>query len=535
MTLPTDALATNSEIVHALFDRVHFANSSPLGYGGLATVENPAQGFEPFRIGNTEVLWVSNPWQLPAPLAYEAALHWKNSLGLVIFRNPDANVVGAVAVHSARRNSWNSIQPGAWQALGGVMAFSGTSFEEAIAKVLDKAYAMTPKWEFIRELGLGDPELGGAKSIVLHGPTIEEKRNALQVAVSVFKAIGIYIGGPDQNTGFEEETGINWSNEIAAQAGFNFMGSSTGPENYRGLGNPSPLTAFGVYTGLFYVEKKLGGNLPVFIQGHGGTGSELLKLLIRDEIPVSGVSDALVKRLVRAREVAQQASLNFPVILDAQATLAEFNLKKRDEEILKAREAGILIAEGPIAALRFANGTKIYSPNAGPHVIDDDWITYAHQAGIVAGIGATNNVLAYRDGSSEAIARRLVALGIFLFNDSWLNKGGAAAVLAKVLGFSGEQLKQALSTNIPVGGEKQWQAHIRNVSPQLLMDFLIAMACNSHLRGRERRAISGFMDVEDPGIDRIPSQSGTTGSHTGEHPADHQGQGSNGDGAEKHP
>src|SRR5262245_54925571 len=85
----------------------------------LATAINPADGFDPTRISKrTEVLFLPRPEGL-GPLGPMLAPLWENGLGLVLFRNEDTKVLGAIFLHSAIRNEWNLIQGGAFQCLGG--------------------------------------------------------------------------------------------------------------------------------------------------------------------------------------------------------------------------------------------------------------------------------------------------------------------------------------------------------------------------------------------------------------------------------
>ncbi len=489
-----------SPSVRPLFGAYEFPARS-YSEGFLAKMTNPANGFDPFQMANgTELLFVSNPAQLPHPLSFHLTPQWRNGLGLVIFRNEEAKAVGAIFIHGAMKTPWSSIQPNAWQALGGVMAFSGMSFNDAIEIVLGKGMAMTPKWRFIdRSLAAaGHPtmtDLGGAKAIVLHDPSREGKEKAIRIAGQVARQIGIYISGADQNTAFDEKNNITWCDLFSEEAPFNFMGSQAAPEGYEGMRNPSPFTARGVLKGIEEARRELLGRAaPVFIQGcGGGVGKVIAAVEMQNKSDISGGVDAVVERLLMVRNNGLKA----PLFLDVSGTESQFGAERRLEEEALAREHGIPIVQNLMEAIeearRMGHPTEILSPNAGPHPITQEVAEYLIRAGVRAVVGAANNMLGLVDGSPETVAWTLQQGGVFVPNDSRINRMGAMSVTVKKIGLNTIGLglqEQQVGEDVR---EEIFNAYRQGIPPQLYSDQVAARDWNEALR--EERAIGGYFEI----------------------------------------
>lgn len=157
--------AYQSELLSDIFEEASFQETT---LPDMAVMEDPSVGFGPTRLEDgTEVLWMSGT-ELAAELGSHIASMWNHGLGLVLFRNREANCAGSIFIHGAMKTPWSARGAGAWHSLGGIMAFSGLSFEDSIEMVLGKGMAMTPKWRFIDSslASAGHPtltHLGGAR------------------------------------------------------------------------------------------------------------------------------------------------------------------------------------------------------------------------------------------------------------------------------------------------------------------------------------------------------------------------------------
>ncbi|MDO8526928.1 MAG: hypothetical protein Q7T03_04475, partial [Deltaproteobacteria bacterium] len=307
--------AYQSEALAGIFESVTF---SATALPDMAVMANPADGFAPTRLASgTEVLWVSNPDELGASLASRIAPVWNNGLGMALYRNREENCMGSIFIHGAMKAPWSAHGTDAWHSLGGIMAFSGVSFGDAIEMVVGKGYAMTPKWRFIdRSLAaVGHPtltDLGGGKAIVVHGPTDEDKEHGVVMSAEVADALGIYISGPDQNMDDA------WCGKYAARAPRNFVGSSMAEGKYRGI-KPSQHTARAVFRGIEVVcEELIGGRPPIFFEGYGGVGRVMVARAIEENFPISGLSDIVVSPLLGV----QRSLPSLPLFLNAAGTEA---------------------------------------------------------------------------------------------------------------------------------------------------------------------------------------------------------------------
>lgn len=495
MTKPIHA---NGAIVQELFTNRRFSKAPAPGF--LAKAGCPADGFEPFKTDRgTEVLFIPNPAQLRHPLSLNITPQWRNALGLVVARHEASDTVNAIFIHGVRRTPWSAIQPNAWQALGGVMAFQGISFERALDMVVGKGYAMTPKWGYI-DMSLEQvnhptlTNLGGGKQIILHGPSVGDKHAGIVIAAEVAVILGIYISGCDQNTGLDEKNGINWGDKYAELAPFNFMGAKTAGLGYTGMKNPSPFTARGVFAGLTVIKQELTGqDAPIFIQGCGGVGRVLIADAVKNGWPISGVVEAEVSKLLNVR----RDGLKAPIYLDAAATEAAFDKERRAEEEKLARENGIPVVEGLIEAMELSRKqglpTVILSPNAGPHPITREIAEYLVASGVKAVAGAANNTLGLENGSPETIAWLLQKGGIFAPNDSRINRMGAMSVTVESIQLGAVGLaRQEVAVGEGVRDEIV-NAYRHGIPPQLYSEQLAAARHNDALTTGD--AQGGWFDV----------------------------------------
>ncbi len=200
----------------------------------------------------------------------------------------DTEIVSIAAVHNT------NLGP----ALGGCRFYNYGSEEQALTDVLRLSRGMTYK------NAMAGLPLGGGKAVII-GDFRKDKSEALMEdmgeAVESFE--GKYVTAEDSGTTEEDMLAMAKKTEHV---------TGLPPEYLRGKdfgelgGNPSPLTALGVYHGLrAAVHHRYGGNtlggLKVAVQGVGAVGLELCKLLKQDGVELF-MTDADQARLKAARE-----------------------------------------------------------------------------------------------------------------------------------------------------------------------------------------------------------------------------------------
>lgn len=182
--------------------------------------------------------------------------------------NPEAGLRAVVAIHST------VLGPG----LGGVRMWPYATTDEAVVDALRLARGMTYK------AAAAGVQLGGAKAVILGDPK-RDKTEALFRAFgrAVESLAGHYITAEDVGTGPAD---MEW---IAAETRW-----VTGlPEDRGGGGDPSPVTARGVHSGMRAAALRRWGNdslagRSVAIQGLGSVGGYLASYLAEDGAKVFG-------------------------------------------------------------------------------------------------------------------------------------------------------------------------------------------------------------------------------------------------------
>ena len=202
---------------------------------------------------------------------------------------PDSYTLAIVAVHNT------NLGP----ALGGCRMYKYTSEEQALTDVLRLSRGMTYK------NAMAGLPLGGGKSVIIgdfRKDKTEELMEEMGEAVESFD--GKYITAEDSGTSEEDMVAMSRRTEHV---------TGLPPEYFRGKdfgelgGNPSPLTALGVYRGIrAAVQHRYGGDtlvgLKVAVQGIGAVGLELCKLLRQDGVEIF-MTDVDQQRLKDAQEV----------------------------------------------------------------------------------------------------------------------------------------------------------------------------------------------------------------------------------------
>ena len=153
-------------------------------------------------------------------------------------------------------------------ALGGCRLWPYLSDEAALADVLRLSRAMTYK------NSLAELPLGGGKSVIRAEPGTAHREATFEAVGEMVEYLdGVYIIAEDVNSTLADMAIVKRKTRHVATVG--------------GSGNPSPLTAYGVYCAIkTCVEYRLGRKnlkkVTVAIQGVGETGGRLARMLADD-------------------------------------------------------------------------------------------------------------------------------------------------------------------------------------------------------------------------------------------------------------
>lgn len=254
-------------------------------------------------------------------------------------------------------------------ALGGCRYWRYASEAAALSDVLRLSRGMTYK------SALAGLPLGGGKAVILADP--RRPKDAAQL-----RALGRVVESLGGRYTVAEDVGVSLADvEVMAEATRHVAGVSAG-----GVGDPSPATAFGVFTGLrAAVRHALGRDdlegLRVAVQGLGQVGFELCRLLHEAGARLT-VADLDAARVARA--------------------VTAFGAIAADPRAIVAAEA------------------DVFAPCALGGVIDDTALALL-RARVVAG-AANNQLAAPRHG--EALRAR----GILYAPDYAINAGGIIAI-----------------------------------------------------------------------------------------------------------
>jgi leucine dehydrogenase len=181
-------------------------------------------------------------------------------------------------------------------ALGGTRMWNYASEQEAITDVLRLSRGMTFK------AAISGLNLGGGKAVII-GDAKTQKTEAFMRRFGKFvnSLGGKYITAEDVNmkTADMEYIGMETKHVTGL------------PESMGGSGDPSPVTAYGVYLGMKSTAKKVYGNdsltgKKVIVQGVGQVGMYLVEHLVKEgaKVTINDISEEKVKALVEKFGVA---------------------------------------------------------------------------------------------------------------------------------------------------------------------------------------------------------------------------------------
>jgi leucine dehydrogenase len=268
-------------------------------------------------------------------------------------------------------------------ALGGTRMWNYQSEQDAVTDVLRLSRGMTYK------AAISGLDLGGGKAVIL-GDSRTDKTDAL------FERFGAFIQSLSGKYITAEDVGISPQDILAVKRKTDYV---TGvPEEQGGAGDPSPVTAYGVYLGMKaaaqfrYGSDSLAGK-KVLVQGVGHVGAYLTEYLVKEG------AEVLIHDIFEDK-------------LDAVAN--RFAVTKLNDQNI------------------FKHQIDIYAPCALGATVNPESIGKMN-CDIIA--GAANNQLAeeQRDG------KLLVQAGIVYAPDFLINAGGLINVNSEIAGYDREE------------------------------------------------------------------------------------------------
>ncbi len=265
-------------------------------------------------------------------------------------------------------------------ALGGVRFWPYQSESEALTDVLRLSRGMTYK------AAISGLNLGGGKSVIIGDPLILKSEVLLRRFGQFVESLnGLYITAEDMGVSVKDMTYIRM--ETRHVTGL--------PEEMGGSGDPSPVTAYGVYLAMKATWKKLTGTeslqgIRILIQGLGKVGWALAERLHREG-----------------------------------ATLLATDLSAAQLE-----EAARRYNIQPIAPDEWINqNVDILAPCARGATLNENTIPHLQCAAIV---GSANNQLADETTDSKRLSER----GILYAPDFLINAGGLINVYTELEGYN---------------------------------------------------------------------------------------------------
>jgi len=255
--------------------------------------------------------------------------------------------------------------------------------QEAIRDVLRLSRGMTYK------AAISGLNLGGGKAVIIGDPRKEKNE-------SLFRAFGKYVDSLGGRYITAEDVGINVQNMEWVRMETKYVSGL--PKAIGGSGDPSPVTAFGVYQGMkacaqkAYGSDSLGGK-KISIQGAGHVSSHLAKFLRNEgaELFICDIYEDKVNEL--------------------------------------AKEVGAEVVDPDDI---YGIDVDIFSPCALGGVVNDDTIDHFN-CDIIA--GAANNILE----EEKKHGQMLLDNGILYAPDYVINAGGLINVASELEGYNEER------------------------------------------------------------------------------------------------
>ena len=185
---------------------------------------------------------------------------------IALFNDPESGLKGLVAIHNT------TLGP----ALGGCRMWKYKTEEEAMIDVLRLSKGMTYK------ASIAGLNLGGGKAVII-GDAKKDKTEKL------FRSFGRFVEGLGGRYITAEDVGTNIHDMENVKIETNYVTGIS--KSLGGSGDPSPVTAFGVYMGIkASVKERFNRNnldgLKISVQGLGHVGSHLVDYLSKDDVKI---------------------------------------------------------------------------------------------------------------------------------------------------------------------------------------------------------------------------------------------------------
>jgi leucine dehydrogenase len=321
---------------------------------------------------------------------------------LVFCYEPAANYRGIIAIHNT------TLGP----ALGGTRFWNYKSDQDAIIDVLRLARGMTYK------SAVAGLNLGGGKSVIIGDPKTTRREAIFRAHGRFVESLkGRYITAEDVGTSVDDMDFVHMETEhVAGIAG--------------GSGDPSPITAYGVYRGIKASAKERYGSdslqgLTIAVQGLGHVGYYLCKDLAAEgaKLIVTDIDEERIRRVVD-----------------------EFGA----EAVSPSRIYGV--------------DAQIFAPCALGAIVNDETLPQ-FKFEIIA--GAANNQLA-EERHGDELARR----GILYAPDYVINAGGVINVYGELHDWSAETSKRKAGEIYNTLGQLFELAKEQGITTQVAADRL---------------------------------------------------------------
>ncbi len=272
-------------------------------------------------------------------------------------------------------------------ALGGTRMWNYVNEREAITDVLRLSRGMTYK------SAISGLNLGGGKAVII-GDSRKDKTEAM------FRRFGRFVDDLGGKYITAEDVGINTRDiEYIAMETEHVSGK---PPHLGGGGDPSPVTAYGVYMGMKAAAKKAYGTdslegKVIMVQGCGNVGRYLIDYIAKEnaKIKISDIHEDSIK-----------------LVTD----------KHNGVEVIAPAD----VYETPM---------DIYAPCALGATINDETLEKL-QCQVIA--GAANNQLAEENKHGVALIQK----GIYYAPDFLINAGGIINCYSEVIGYNKDMVQE---------------------------------------------------------------------------------------------
>lgn len=289
---------------------------------------------------------------------------------VVICSRPEAGLKAIIAIHDT------TLGP----SLGGTRMWPYKSEQEALKDVLRLSRGMTYK------AAISGLNLGGGKAVIIGDPQTDKNE-------TLFRAFGRFVDGLGGRYITAEDVGMT---EQEMEWIYSETKYVTGiPKSLGGSGNPSPVTAYGVYMGMKAAAKRAYGSdslegKRISIQGAGNVASYLAGYLQKEGAKLF-ITDIFEEK---AKKVAKDTSAEYV----------------KPDDI-------------------YGLDVDIFSPCALGGVVNDDTINHL-TCDIIA--GGANNVLDDEQVHGSALVER----GILYAPDYVINAGGIINISSELEGYN---------------------------------------------------------------------------------------------------